>query len=406
VDARLSLSRRTLRWAGTLALLGGTVLTALLVDHPGWRGMWTWAAAAVLLLAGVVPLLVVRPRPLLPALAVLGVAALVGYVVVAAPSQRDAEASGSTWTPAPYSKPAPREAPPATPAPRLHPTIGVSTATIADLDSFIQATGTHPEVFDVFESWANDRPLDRYVADSVAARGARLSITWEPWVADSGSAQPQYSLASIIDGSHDAYIDMFATSIKAFGHPVTIRLMHEMNGNWYPWGLKVNGNKPGQYVAAWQHVHDRFTALGVTDVSWMWAPNAVYTGSAPLAQLYPGDAYVDAVGLSNYNWGHYSHDGFATEWMTFGQLFDESIRQVAALTTRPLWVAETGSSNKGGDKAAWVADTLAEVSARPDVAGLVWFDQVDKGAGVDWRIETDPAVVAAWRTGLANRPPA
>ena len=37
----------------------------------------------------------------------------------------------------------------------------------------------------------------------------------------------------------------------------------------------------------------------------MWAPNAVYTGSAPLADLYPGDAYVDLVGLSNYNWGHY-----------------------------------------------------------------------------------------------------
>ena len=126
------------------------------------------------------------------------------------------------------------------------------------------------------------------------------------------SASRATALASIIDGSHDAYIDMFAKSIlKQFGHPVTIRLMHEMNGNWYPWGLGVNGNRPGQYVAAWQHVHDRFTALGVTDVSWMWAPNAVYTGSAPLAPLYPGDAYVDAVGLSNYNWGHYSHDGFA-----------------------------------------------------------------------------------------------
>ncbi|MFL6097972.1 MAG: glycoside hydrolase family 26 protein, partial [Blastococcus sp.] len=334
------------------------------------------------------------------------VASLVGYVVVAAPSQRDAEASGSSWTQAPYSKPPPKAAPPETPAPQQHPTVGVSTATIEDLDSFILATGTHPEVVDVFESWANDRPLDRYVADSVAARGARLSITWEPWVADSGSAQRRYSLASIIDGSHDAYIDMFATSIKDFGHPVTIRLMHEMNGNWYPWGLGVNGNRPGEYVRAWQHVHDRFVALGVTDVAWMWAPNAVYTGSAPLAGLYPGDAYVDAVGLSNYNWGHYSHDGFATEWMTFGELFDESISQVAALTARPLWIAETGSSDKGGDKAVWVADTLAAVSARPEVAGLIWFDQVDDGAGVDWRIETEPDVVAAWRTGLANRPPA
>ncbi|WP_217631238.1 glycosyl hydrolase [Modestobacter sp. DSM 44400] len=93
---------------------------------------------------------------------------------------------------------------------------------------------------------------------------------------------------------------------------MTIRLMHEMNGNWYPWGSGANGNQPGEFVLAWRHVHDRFTALGVTNVAWTWAPNAVYTGGAPLAPLYPGDAYVDAVGLSNYNWGERSHDGFAT----------------------------------------------------------------------------------------------
>src|SRR4051812_8121559 len=116
-----------------VALLGGIVLAALLVDHPGWRGLVTWSAAAGLVPLGAVPLLVVRPRPLLPTLAVLAVASLVGYVVVAAPSQRDAEASGSTWTQAPYSKPAAQEAPPAKPAPRLHPTIGISTATIEDL---------------------------------------------------------------------------------------------------------------------------------------------------------------------------------------------------------------------------------------------------------------------------------
>jgi hypothetical protein len=407
VDAGPSTSpRRSLRAAGLLALVGGIVLTSLLVDHPGWRGGATWTAAGVLLAAGVVPLLVVRPRPLLPTVAVLAVGSLVGYVVVAAPSQRDAEASGSSWTQAPFSKPPPEAAPAPTPAAPQRPTLGVSTATIEDLDSFILATDTHPEVFDVFESWSNDRPLDRYVADSVAARGARLSITWEPWVADGGAGQRAYTLASIISGSHDEYIDLFAASIKAFGHPVTIRLMHEMNGNWYPWGLGVNGNRPGEYVRAWQHVHDRFAALGVTDVSWMWAPNAVYTGSAPLASLYPGDAYVDTVGLSNYNWGHYHHDGFATEWMTFGELFDESIAQLGALTTRPLWIAETGSSDKGGDKASWVADTLAQAAARPQIAGLVWFDQLDDGAGVDWRIETEPAVVAAWRTGYLTRPPA
>jgi len=381
------------------------VLTALLVDDPDRRGVWSWTAAAVLVLAGLLPLLLLRPRPRLPFLAVLSVGSLMGYVVVAAPSQNPAEAR-TPWTQAPFSSPPPEIAPPTTPAPPQRPTLGVSTATVEDLDAFIRTTGTHPEVFDVFESWANDRPLDRYVADSVAARGARLSITWEPWVADGGARQSRYTLASIIDGEHDAYIDSFARSIEEYGHPVTIRLMHEMNGNWYPWGLGVNGNKPGQYVQAWQHVHDRFTALGVTDVSWMWAPNAVYTGSAPLAQLYPGDAYVDAVGLSNYNWGDYHRDGFETQWTTFAALFDESIRQLAAITARPLWIAETGSSDKGGSKSAWLADALAQISARTDIAGLMWFDQVDDGADVDWRIETEPAAAAAWRAGYEARPTA
>jgi len=390
---------------GFLALLSGLVLAGLLLGHPGLRGGWSWSAVAVLTVLGLLPLLAVRPRPLLPTLSALAVGSLVAYVMVAAPTQREAEAAaGSGPVAAPFSQPPPALAPAPVPPPPQRPTLGISTATIKGLDGFIRATGTHPEVFDVFESWSRNRPLDRYVADSVAARGARLSITWEPWVADSGSAQRRYSLASIIDGSHDAYIDMFAKSIRAFGHPVTIRLMHEMNGNWYPWGLGVNGNRPGEYVRAWQHVHDRFTALGVTDVAWMWAPNAVYKGSAPLASLYPGDAYVTEVGLSNYNWGRYSHDGFATEWMSFSQLFDQSITQLRAVTKRPLWIAETGSSDKGGDKADWVRATLAEVSARPEIAGLVWFDQVDDGAGVDWRIETSRTVAAAWRAGFQGRP--
>ena len=403
----VSRARTALRVGGFVAWVGALVLTAVLVDQPALRSGWTWSTVAVLTVLGVLPIVTVRPRPLVSAVSAVVLGSLVAYVVIAAPSQRDAVASGgAAWTPAPYSEPPPAVAPAPTPPPPQRPTLGISTATIEDLDSFILATDTHPEVFDVFESWSLERPLDRYVADSVAARGARLSITWEPWVADGGSRQRKYTLASIAGGAHDPYIDLFAASIKEFGHPVTIRLMHEMNGNWYPWGLGVNGNQPGDFVRAWRHVHDRFTALGVTDVAWMWAPNAVYTGSAPLDSLYPGDDYVDLVGLSNYNWGDHTHDGFTTEWMTFGELFDESIGQVRALTARPLWIAETGSSGEGGSKAEWVAATLTEASARPEIAGMVWFDQVDDGAGVDWRIETEPDVVEAWRAGYLGRPPA
>ena len=337
--------------------------------------------------------------------ATTALAALVTYIVVASGAAHD-QIAAAPGSPAPSTSATPA-APtsPAVPPVVRTPTLGISTPTLEDLDRFIEATGTTPEVFDVFEAWSRDRPLDRVVADAVAARGARLSITWEPWDVDVDKPQqPRYSLASIIDGRHDAYIDMYAQSIAAFGQPVTIRLMHEMNGNWYPWGSGVNGNDPGEFALAWQHVHDRFTALGVTDVQWLWAPNAVYTGAQQLAPLYPGDAYVDAVGVSNYNWGDDHRDGWDTEWATFGDLFDPSFAELRSITSRPIWVTEVASSNSGGDKAEWLTAMLTEVAARPDIAGVIWFDQVDKARAVDWRIETEPAAADAWKQGFAARP--
>ena len=399
-------ARAVVRAGGALALLSGLVLAGLLLGHPGLRGGWSWSAAAVLTVLGLLPLLAVRPRPLLPTLSALAVGSLVAYVVVAAPTQREAEAAaGSGPVAAPFSQPPAAVAPPKTPPPPQRPTLGISTATIKDLDAFIRTTKTHPQAFDVFESWVAEPAVG-------PVRGRQRRRPWRTLVDHLGALdRRRRRLCSGTTpstrsptASHDAYIDMFARSVKAFGHPVTIRLMHEMNGNWYPWGLGVNGNGKGDFVRAWRHVHDRFAALGVTNVAWMWAPNAVYPGGASLARLYPGDAYVDEVGISNYNWGDFTHDGFTTQWATFGQLFDESIRQLRARPRRPLWIAETGSSDKGGNKAAWVAQTLAAVSARPEIAGL---DVVRPGRPrhrMDWRIETRRAVADAWRAGFQGRP--
>lgn len=334
------------------------------------------------------------------------VVVLAGYVLAVASPERPAASSAEERSPAVTDLPAPAPARSVEAPPRAvrTPVMGISAATTDDLDRFIAATGTRPEVFDTFEAWALDRPLQRGIADTVAARGAELTISWEPWDSTgSPTDQPGYSLASIIDGAHDAYIDRYAESVKQYPHPVTIRLMHEMNGNWYPWGSGVNGNRPGEFVLAWRHVYDRFAALGVRNVRWLWAPNALYRGSAPLADLYPGDRYVDLVGMSSYNWGDQRRGDFATEWRTFDSLFDPTIAALQALTAKPIWIAETGSSNSGGSKAQWLADTFAELQHRPEIAGVVWFDHVDDARDVDWRIETEPEAVAAWRTAFDAR---
>lgn len=394
------LDRRRRRWlfrvAGFLSLTAAVLLAVLLVIRPAWvhvgSGGQPWAVVVGLAVLGILLMLAT-----LTSLVVAVLCGLVAYVVVAAPSQQQglAAAAATAWEG--------HVSPPVAQVVR-RPTLGVSTATLADLGKFAETTGTVPEVYDTFQPWSDDRPLDVPVADQIVARGIRLSITWMPWKPGAHPTQPAYSLASIIDGRHDAYIDAFARSVAQVPATVTIRLMHEMNGNWYPWSEGVNGNRPGQFVAAWRHVHDRFAALGVTNVSWMWAPNAVYTGHDSLAPLYPGDAYVDEVGLSNYNWGDARHDGFSTQWASFAELFDPSIAVLQKLTTRPIWIAEVGSSSTGGSQAAWLADALAAAAQRPEIAGLVYFDQTDPRAGVDWRIDNSPASVSAWHDAFLSRP--
>ncbi len=45
---------------------------------------------------------------------------------------------------------------------------------------------------------------------------------------------------------------------------------------------------------------------GATNVDWVWSPNRDGSTAAALntfTTLYPGDAYVDYIGFSGYNWG-------------------------------------------------------------------------------------------------------
>ncbi len=134
-------------------------------------------------------------------------------------------------------------------------------------------------------------------------------ITWEPWSAPAGekhnAEQPDISLARIAAGDHDDYIRSFARQVAAYRGPVLIRLMHEMNGHWFSWGVGVNGNTAADFVAAWRHVHRVFAQEGAGNVSWVWSINNLESADAEaeVAPLYPGDRYVDWVATSGFNWG-------------------------------------------------------------------------------------------------------
>ena len=283
-------------------------------------------------------------------------------------------------------------------APRLR--FGVTTpggpSAAAELDAVAATAGEAPGIVLSYADFT--RELDTAGLEAVSARRAVPLVTWEPWVAGQGVAQPAYALDRIAGGDFDPYLRRWADGLRGFGRPVLLRFAHEMNGDWYPWAEGVNGNGSGDYAAAWRHVRAVFAAAGATNVSWVWSPNVPYPGSTALAGLYPGAGQVDVVALDGYNFG--TSASWST-WTAPDALFGPgltALRQVAP--GLPVVVAETASTELGGSKAAWIRDLFGYLAAQPDVTGVVWFDHLKE---TDWRIASSPASAEAFAAALAAR---
>jgi hypothetical protein len=256
------------------------------------------------------------------------------------------------------------------------------------------ATGQSAGVVMWYVAWSLNSAFPIADASRVQSWGGTPEITWEPWDPAAGIAQPSYALARIAGGAFDSYLESWAQSIKAWGHPLRIRFAQEMNGNWYPWAQGVNGNAAGSYAAAWTHIRAVFAAAGATDVTWVWSPNVPFPGSTPLADVFPGNQAVDEVALDGYNWSTLQP---GSTWSSFADVFGDGIGQLGALSDKPISIGEVGCPEVGGMKSQWIADMWHTLAGWPQVRGLIWFD-FDKET--DWRIDSSPSSLTAFAAGL------
>lgn len=108
--------------------------------------------------------------------------------------------------------------------------------------------------------------------------------------------------------AHDKYkeilrsIGSWANSLRgADGHliPIIFRPFHEFDGDWFWWGRKHCSRE--EFVALW-----RFTvgylrdSLGVHNFIYAFSPDNKFLTEEKYLERYPGDAWVDLVGMDNY----------------------------------------------------------------------------------------------------------
>ena len=94
------------------------------------------------------------------------------------------------------------------------------------------------------------------------------------------------------------------SELRDAGVVVLWRPFHEMNGDFFWWSAGHDGGRAtsDDFRALWKYLFDYFTTTHrLNNLLWVYAPNApVNSAIKPVTYYYPGDAYVDVVGLDYY----------------------------------------------------------------------------------------------------------
>ena len=95
-------------------------------------------------------------------------------------------------------------------------------------------------------------------------------------------------------------IDKVASTLKKLKQrkiPVLWRPLHESGGQWFWWGLDAEACNE-----LWRVMYKRFHEAGLNNLIWVWTSAAAW--NRPYSEgykWYPGDEYVDIVGIDIYN---------------------------------------------------------------------------------------------------------
>jgi mannan endo-1,4-beta-mannosidase len=288
----------------------------------------------------------------------------------------------------------------------LHPKhkffgISVSGApyNLAPFHSVGQKVHKTPDVLSYFLDWTHQ--VNIQANRQVCHAGAVPNLTWESWnwnIKTNGTtafSQPQYAPRRIAAGAYDHFIRQQAKRIKQIHCPVLLRFDHEMNGYWYPWGVRSAGmhNKAHDYVRMWRHVWRVFRSVHAHNVIWDWSPNYLgQNGKDQLGALYPGKKYVDLVGID----GYLLHAGDSP-----GKIFGPIMHRLHQIAPhRPWYVAETGAP-ADGQQPARIRALVHKVAKTKRLVGFIYFDE--PGSRANWTFSNRPSSVAAFRKAIHGR---
>ncbi|HVV59885.1 MAG TPA: glycosyl hydrolase [Gaiellaceae bacterium] len=188
------------------------------------------------------------------------------------------------------------------------------------------------------------------------------------------------SLAAGAAGAYDPWFASLARQLADAGEGNAIlRLGWEFNGSWYPWGVRSNDDAR-TFAAYFRRVVTTMRAIA-PGLRFDWNPSAGVWPAFDIAQAYPGDAYVDDIGLDVYD------QSWIAEYGSPQARWNDFLRQTVGLAWQrsfarahgkpvsfPEWGVTVRPDGHGGGDDPFYVEQMASWIASSDTGYAVYFD--------------------------------
>lgn len=271
------------------------------------------------------------------------------------------------------------------------------------------------------DNWFEGIKFPRKAVDVIHSKGAVPFIRIMPRSTWNACTDRKYRLDKIISGKFDKQLRRYARAVREVPGPMLMEFGTEVNGNWFPWsgycngGAKLDGygspelaDGPERFRDAYRHLIDLFRSEGVNNVTWVLHLDA---HSEPderwndYAAYYPGDDYIDWIGVSVYG---AQTPAVLRRWNPpFRDVMDYVYRKAVRISkTKPIAVLEFGVV-ENENKANWIRDALRDLSSGryPRVKAISWWHsnwQNDDGSWSYMKIDSSPGALAAYQEAIAD----
>jgi hypothetical protein len=191
--------------------------------------------------------------------------------------------------------------------------IYVGPAAPSGVASFASTTGTNVTIASEYlpssSGWAGMDGAGgslSWLTGPWQSSGYKLSLG-VPMIPTNANNVPVGTLAEGATGAYDQYFVTLAQTLVAAGEGNSyLRLGWEFDGNWYAWEA-ATPSAEASYATYFQQIVTAMRTVSGESFQFVWNPDAqaFTTAGYSVTAAYPGNAYVNVIGLDIYdtNWG-------------------------------------------------------------------------------------------------------